>query len=155
MSVVSKTIKYLLDKNISVSTAESCTGGLLAAEFTAVSGISKIYKTGLITYSNDSKIKNLKVKPSTIKRYGAVSRQVCAQMCLHLHKISKSQLTFSTTGVAGPNGGTKDKPVGLVYIGLTKRNKTIVSKNYFKKKDRNSIQNKTVEKCIKLIQDII
>ena len=155
MSVVSKTIKYLLDKNISVSTAESCTGGLLAAEFTAVSGISKIYKTGLITYSNDSKIKNLKVKPSTIKRYGAVSRQVCAQMCLHLHKISKSQLTFSTTGVAGPNGGTEDKPVGLVYIGLAKRNKTIVLKNYFKKKDRKSIQNKTVEKCIKLIQDII
>ena len=155
MSVVSKTIKYLLDKNISVSTAESCTGGLLAAEFTAVSGISKIYKTGLITYSNESKIKNLKVKPSTIKRYGAVSRQVCAQMCLHLHKISKSQLTFSTTGVAGPNGGTKEKPVGLVYIGLTKKNKTIVSKNYFEKKDRKSIQNKTVEKCIKLIQDII
>ena len=85
MSVVSKTIKYLLDKNISVSTAESCTGGLLAAEFTAVSGISKIYKTGLITYSNDSKIKNLKVKSSTIKRYGAVSRQVCAQMLSLIH----------------------------------------------------------------------
>ncbi len=156
MSVVSKTIKYLLDKNISVSTAESCTGGLLAAEFTAVSGISKIYKTGLITYSNESKIKNLKVKPSTIKRYGAVSRQVCAQMCLHLHKISKSQLTFSTTGVAGPNGGTKLKPVGLVFIGLYfKKNIYIERLNFNPKLSRIQIQKGTVKECFHMLNNII
>ena len=103
MTVESKIIKYLLNENITLSTAESCTGGLLAAKFTSKPGISKIYKSGFITYSNDSKIKHLKISPNTLKRYGAVSRQVCAQMCFQLHKITKSQLTFSTTGVAGPD----------------------------------------------------
>ena len=116
MSIESKTIQYLLDNNISISTAESCTGGLLAAKFTAQSGISQIYQSGFITYSNEAKIKHLKVSPSTLKKYGAVSRQVCSQMCFNLQRITKSQITFSTTGVAGPGGGTKLKPVGLVYV---------------------------------------
>ena len=110
---------------------------------------------GLVTYSNNAKIKILKVKKKIIDKYGSVSPECCGSMVQGLTKISKSKINISITGIAGPNGGTKDKPVGLVYIGLTKRNKTIVTKNYFKKKDRNSIQNKTVEKCIKLIQDII
>ncbi len=118
MSKESRVIQQLIQKGISVSTAESCTGGLIAAAFTAVSGVSKIYHSGIVTYSNEAKEKLLKVKKTSLKKYGAVSRQVCSQMCFNLHKISKSQLTISTTGVAGPSGGTKLKPVGTVFIGL-------------------------------------
>ena len=152
---IEKLHKKLIKKNITLSTAESCTGGLLSSKFTRLSGSSKYFQMGLVTYSNNAKIKILNVNKKIIKKYGSVSPECCEAMVQGLSKISKSKINISITGIAGPNGGTKDKPVGLVYIGLTKRNKTIVSKNYFKKKDRNSIQNKTVEKCVKLIQDII
>ena len=152
---IEKLHKKLIKKKITLSVAESCTGGLLSSEFTRLSGSSKYFQMGLVTYSNNAKIKILKVKKKIIDKYGSVSPECCGSMVQGLTKISKSKINISVTGIAGPNGGTKDKPVGLVYIGLTKRNKTIVSKNFFKKKDRKSIQNKTVEKCIKLIQDII
>ena len=152
---IEKLHKKLIKKKITLSVAESCTGGLLSSKFTKLSGSSKYFQMGLITYSNKAKIKILKVKKKIIDKYGSVSPECCGSMVQGLTKISKSKINISITGIAGPNGGTKDKPVGLVYIGLRKRNKTIVLKNYFKKKDRNSIQNKTVEKCIKLIQDII
>jgi nicotinamide-nucleotide amidase len=152
---IEKLHKKLIKKKITLSVAESCTGGLLSSKFTRLSGSSKYFQMGLVTYSNNAKIKILKVKKKIIDKYGSVSPECCGSMVQGLTKISKSKINISITGIAGPNGGTKDKPVGLVYIGLTKRNKTIVSKNFFKKKDRKSIQNKTVEKCIKLIQDII
>ena len=152
---IEKLHKKLIKKKITLSVAESCTGGLLSSKFTRLSGSSKYFQMGLVTYSNNAKIKILKVKKKIIDKYGSVSPECCGSMVQGLTKISKSKINISITGIAGPNGGTKDKPVCLVYIGLTKRNKTIVSKNFFKKKDRKSIQNKTVEKCIKLIQDII
>ena len=152
---IEKLHKKLIKKKITLSVAESCTGGLLSSKFTRLSGSSKYFQMGLVTYSNNAKIKILKVKKKIIDKYGSVSPECCGSMVQGLTKISKSKINISITGIAGPNGGTKDKPVGLVYIGLTKRNKTIVLNNYFKKKDRKSIQNKTVEKCIKLIQDII
>ena len=152
---IEKLHKKLIKKKITLSVAESCTGGLLSSKFTRLSGSSKYFQMGLVTYSNNAKIKILKVKKKIIDKYGSVSPECCGSMVQGLTKISKSKINISITGIAGPNGGTKDKPVGLVYIGLTKRNKTIVSKNFFKKKDRKSIQNKTVEKCINLIQDII
>ena len=152
---IEKLHKKLIKKKITLSVAESCTGGLLSSKFTRLSGSSKYFQMGLVTYSNNAKIKILKVKKKIIDKYGSVSPECCGSMVQGLTKISKSKINISITGIAGPNGGTKDKPVGLVYIGLTKRNKTIVSKNFFKKKYRKSIQNKTVEKCIKLIQDII
>jgi len=152
---IEKLHKKLIKKKITLSVAESCTGGLLSSKFTRLSGSSKYFQMGLVTYSNNAKIKILKVKKKIIDKYGSVSPECCGSMVQGLTKISKSKINISITGIAGPNGGTKDKPVGLVYIGLTKRNKTIVSKNFFKKKDRKSIQNKTVEKCIELIQDII
>ena len=152
---IEKLHKKLIKKKITLSVAESCTGGLLSSKFTRLSGSSKYFQMGLVTYSNNAKIKILKVKKKIIDKYGSVSPECCGSMVQGLTKISKSKINISVTGIAGPNGGTKDKPVGLVYIGLAKRNKTIVLKNYFKKKDRKSIQNKTVEKCIKLIQDII
>ncbi len=147
--------KKLIKKNITLSVAESCTGGLLSSKFTRLSGSSKYFQMGIVTYSNNAKIKILKVNKKIINKYGSVSLECCEAMAQGLSKISKSKINISITGIAGPKGGTKDKPIGLVYIGLKKRNKTIVSKNYFKKKDRKSIQNKTIEKCIKLIQDII
>ena len=152
---IEKLHKKLIKKNITLSVAESCTGGLLSSKFTRLSGSSKYFQMGLVTYSNNAKIKILKVKKKIIDKYGSVSPECCGSMVQGLTKISKSKINISITGIAGPNGGTKDKPVGLVYIGLTRRKKTIVFKNYFKNKDRKSIQNKTVEKCIKLIQDII
>ena len=152
---IEKLHKKLIKKKITLSVAESCTGGLLSSKFNRLSGSSKYFQMGLVTYSNNAKIKILKVKKKIIDKYGSVSPECCGSMVQGLTKISKSKINISITGIAGPNGGTKDKPVGLVYIGLTKRNKTIVSKNFFKKKDRKSIQNKTVEKCIVLIQDII
>ena len=147
--------KKLIKKKITLSAAESCTGGLLSSKFTRLSGSSKYFQMGLVTYSNKAKIKLLKVNKKIINKYGSVSPECCKAMVQGLSKISNSKINISVTGIAGPNGGTKDKPVGLVYIGLKKGNKTIVSKNYFVKKKRKSVQNKTVEKCIKLIQEII
>ena len=156
MSVESKIIQYLLENKITVSTAESCTGGLLASKFTAQAGISQIYQSGMITYSNDAKIKYLKVSPSTLKSHGAVSRQVCSQMCFNLHKISKSKMTFSTTGVAGPGGGTKLKPVGLVYIGIFfEKNIYVKQLKFSPQTSRLQIQKATVKECFQLAYNII
>ena len=152
---IEKLHKKLIKKNFTLSVAESCTGGLLSSKFTRLSGSSKYFQMGLITYSNNAKIKILKVNKKIMDKYGSVSPECCKAMVQGLSKISKSKINISITGIAGPKGGTKDKPVGLVYIGLRKDNKTIVSKNYFAKKKRKSLQNKTVEKCIKLIQEII
>jgi len=148
-------VRLLTKKKLKLSIAESCTGGLLASSITSISGASKIFNLGLITYSNQAKIKILKVNKNIIKKYGAVSSECCHSMVNNLSKISKANINVSITGIAGPKGGTKKKPVGLVFIGVKKGNKTIVSKNYFVKKKRKSVQNKTVEKCIKLIQEII
>ena len=152
---IEKLHKKFIKRNITLSLAESCTGGLLSSKFTKLSGSSKYFQMGLVTYSNKAKIKLLKVNKKIINKYGSVSPECCKAMVQGLSKISNSKINISVTGIAGPNGGTKDKPVGLVYIGLKKGNKTIVSKNYFVKKKRKSVQNKTVEKCIKLIQEII
>ncbi len=156
MLIKSKFIQNCKDRGITISTSESCTGGMLASEFTSIAGISQIFQSGLITYSNESKRKLLRVSVATLKKYGAVSRQVCAQMCLNLHKISKSQLTFSTTGVAGPTGGTKLKPIGLVYIGIYFKKNIYVEKLIFSpKKSRLQIQKDTVKECFKLANEII
>ena len=156
MSVESKTIQYLLDNKITIATAESCTGGLLASKLTAKAGISEIYQSGFITYSNEAKMKQLKVSASTLKNHGAVSRQVCAQMCFNLHKITKCQLTFSTTGVAGPGGGTKSKPIGMIFIGAYFNKNIYVEQLKFSSKlNRIQIQKGTVKQCFQMFSDII
>ena len=144
-------IKLLIRKKIKVSVAESCTGGLLASAITSISGASKIFNLGLITYSNQAKIKILKVNKKIIKKYGAVSHECCYAMVNNLSKISKANINVSITGIAGPRGGTKKKPVGLVYIGLKKGNKTQVFKCLFKSKKRSSIQKDTVKKALNLL----
>ena len=144
-------IKLLIKKKIKISVAESCTGGLLASTITSISGASKIFNLGLVTYSNQAKIKILKVSKNIIKRYGAVSQECCYAMVNNLSKISKANINISITGIAGPGGGSKKKPVGLVYIGIKKGNKTQVIKCLFKSKKRSSIQKATVKKALNLV----
>ena len=127
-------IKKLIDKKISISIAESCTGGLLSSKITSISGASAIFNMGLITYSNNAKIKILKVNKIIIKKFGSVSFQCCEQMVKNLSDISNSKINVSITGIAGPKGGTKKKPVGLVYVGLKFGNKLIVKEKNLNQK---------------------
>ena len=150
-----KLVKLLTKKKLTVSFAESCTGGLLASSITSISGSSKVFNMGLVTYSDNAKVKLLKVPKKTISKFGAVSYETCISMVKSLSKISKSNISISITGVAGPNGGTKEKPVGLVYIGLKKGSKIIIRKNLFKNKKRISIQKKTVNETLKIIKTMI
>ncbi len=148
-------VKKLIKKNLKISFAESCTGGLLASSITSISGSSKIFNIGLITYSNQAKIKFLKVNKSIIKKYGAVSHECCLAMVNNLSKISKANINVSITGIAGPKGGSNQKPVGLVYIGVKKDSKTSINKCFFKGKKRTSIQKATVKKALGLVLRII
>ena len=150
-----KIVKLLAKKKLTVSFAESCTGGLLASSITSISGSSKVFNMGLVTYSNNAKVNLLKVPKKTITNYGAVSYETCLSMVNNLNKISNSNISISITGIAGPNGGTKKKPVGLVYIGLKKGTKTIIKKNLFKSKKRISIQKATVKQALKMILYIL
>ena len=144
-------IKILNKKKLKISFVESCTGGLLASTITSISGASKIFNFGFVTYSNQAKIKILKVDKNIIRKYGAVSHECCYAMVKNLSKISKANINVSITGIAGPEGGTKKKPVGLVYIGVKKGNKIQVKKYLFKNKKRSSIQKATVKKALDLI----
>ena len=144
-------IRILTKKKLKISFVESCTGGMLASTITSISGASKVFNLGLITYSNQAKIKVLKVNKNIIKKYGAVSYECCYAMVKNLSKISKANINISITGIAGPKGGTKKKPVGLVYIGVKKGNKIQVNKYFFKSKKRSSIQKATVKKALDLI----
>tara|TARA_B100001778_G_scaffold239933_1_gene200351 strand:+ start:147 stop:620 length:474 start_codon:yes stop_codon:yes gene_type:complete len=146
-----KVVKLLIKKNLKISFAESCTGGLLSSSITSISGSSKVFTLGLITYSNQAKINILKVPKKIILKHGAVSYETCFSMVKNLNKISKTNISVSITGVAGPKGGTKQKPVGLVFIGVKKGNKTVVKKFLFRSKKRNSIQKSTVNKSLNLI----
>ena len=148
---ITQIIKLLKRKKLKMSFAESCTGGMLSSSITSVSGASKVFTMGLITYSNQAKISVLKVPKKIIQKHGAVSIQCCLSMVNNLSKISKSKVCVSITGIAGPKGGTKQKPVGLVYIGVKNQKKIIVSKNQFKNKGRSAIQKATVKKALNLI----
>ena len=144
-------IKILAKKKLKISVVESCTGGLLASKITSTSGASKVFNLGFVTYSNQAKIKILKVNKNIIQKYGAVSHECCSMMVNNLSKISKANINVSITGIAGPRGGTKKKPVGLVYIGVKKGAKIEINKFLFKSKKRSSIQKATVKKALNLI----
>ena len=150
-----KIVKLLIKNKLKISVVESCTGGLLSSAITSISGSSKVFTLGLVTYSNQSKIKVLKVSKNIIKNYGSVSHETCLSMVKNLNKISKTNISVSITGIAGPKGGTKQKPVGLVYIGIKKGNKTLIKKYLFKNSKRSLIQKSTVKEALKLIQKII
>ena len=146
-----KLVKLLCAKRLKISFAESCTGGLLSSSITSISGSSKVFTLGLVTYSNQAKINILNVPKKIIMKHGAVSYETCLSMVKNLNKISKTNISVSITGIAGPKGGTKQKPVGLVFIGIKKGNKTLVKKYLFKNKRRNSIQESSVNKALNLI----
>jgi len=148
-------VKKLIKKKLKISFAESCTGGMLANSITSISGASKVFNLSLITYSNHSKIQILKVNKDIINKFGAVSHECCKAMVVNLSRISKANINISITGIAGPGGGTKKKPVGLVYIGVKKGKQIIISKNIFKSKSRIAIQKSTVRKAISIVNSII
>ena len=150
-----KIVKLLMKKKLKISVAESCTGGMLSSSITSVSGSSKVFSMGLVTYSNQSKNLLLKVSKQIIKKHGAVSVQCCFAMVNNLTKISKSNVAISITGIAGPSGGTKLKPVGLVYVGLKGGNKVKVNRFLFKKKGRSNIQRDATKKALNLILNTI
>ena len=146
-----KVINLLKRKRLKLAIAESCTGGMLSSAITSVSGASKVFTMGLVSYSNQTKMNILKIPKKIIQKHGAVSIQCCLAMVNNLAKISKSRVCVSITGIAGPSGGTKQKPVGIVYIGVKNGKKIIVNKNQFKNKGRLSIQKATVKKTLNLI----
>ena len=147
--------KKLIKKKLTISVAESCTGGLLAHNLTKLANSSKYFQMGLTTYSNQAKIKILKVNKKIIKKYGAVSKECCKSMVHNLNKISKSKINVSITGIAGPGGASINKPIGLVYIGIKKGKTVLIDKNKFKSKNRNSIQRSSVQRVIKIILNLI
>ena len=155
MFEIKNIIQRLIKKKLSISVAESCTGGMLSSSITSISGASKIFNIGLVTYSNLAKIKLLKVSSSNIKRYGAVSEKCCLKMVEGLSKLSKSKINISITGIAGPKGGSKNKPVGLVYIGIKKGKKISINKYLFKNKNRENIRKNSVNEALKLIEKFI
>jgi len=146
-----KIVSLLNKKKLKIAFAESCTGGLLSSTITSVSGSSKVFTLGLIAYSNQSKIKVLKVPKSIIRKYGSVSEPVCLAMVKNVSRIGKTNMSVSITGIAGPSGGSKKKPVGLVYVGIKKSNRTEVKKYLFKNKGRAYIQKAAVNKSLGLI----
>ena len=155
MSLNKKIISLIKRKKMKLAIAESCTGGMLSSAITSVNGSSKVFTMGLVTYSNQAKIDLLKVPQKIIKKYGAVSAQCCLAMVNNLNKISKSKVCVSITGIAGPKGGSKQKPVGLVYIGIKVGKKVIVNKCNFKNKGRAYIQRQTVKKSLHLLLNLI
>ncbi len=155
MDLNKKIVSLLKRKKLKLALAESCTGGMLSSKITAVSGSSKVFELGLVTYSNQAKINILKVPKKIIEKHGAVSMQCCLSMVNNLSKISKSKVCVSITGIAGPKGGSKQKPVGLVYIGLKSGKKIMINKSQFKNKGRSSIQKAAVKKSLNLILKLI
>jgi PncC family amidohydrolase len=150
-----KIVRLLKKKRLKISFAESCTGGLLSSTIISVSGASKVFTMGMVAYSNQAKTSVLKVPKQIIKKHGAVSIQCSLSMLNNLSKISKSKICVSITGIAGPSGGTKKKPVGLVYVGIKKGNKIKIHKYLFKNKERSYIQKATVKKSLGLILNIL
>ena len=143
-------VKILIKKKLKIAFAESCTGGMLASEITSISGASKVFGLGVVTYSNQAKVSVLKVNKSIIQKYGAVSPECCECMVKNLEKLSKAQINISITGIAGPNGATKTKPVGLVYIGVKKKNKLLFLKIYLNKKTGKLFKKLLSKKLLKL-----
>ena len=154
--ILNKKIVLLLKrKKLKIAIAESCTGGMLSSYITSVNGSSKVFTMGLVTYSNQSKTKILKIPSRVLRKYGAVSVQCCLAMVNNLSRISKSKVCISITGIAGPKGGSKHKPVGLVYIGIKIGKKVIINKCNFKNRGRNFIQSQTVKKSLNLLIKLI
>ena len=148
-------IKKLIKKKITISIAESCTGGRLASEFTSVKDSSKIFEFGLVTYSNKSKVNILKIPKNILKKYGSVSKEVCLIMLKNQAKLGRADISIAITGIAGPGGGTKKKPIGLVFVGIKKARTIIIKKCFFKNKGRSYIQKAAINKSFTLVSGFL
>ncbi len=155
MNLNKKIINLLKRKNLNLAIAESCTGGMLSSAITSVSGSSKVFLVGFVTYSNQAKINLLKIPKKIIKKNGAVSFHCCLAMVNNLSKISKAKICISITGIAGPGGGSKQKPVGLVFVGIKVKKKVTINKFIFANKGRSYIQKETVKKALGLLINLI
>ncbi len=147
-------IKELIDKNISITTAESCTGGRVASEITKYAGVSSIYPGSVVSYSNEIKQKVLNVHKSTLKNFGAVSRECVKEMLDGVMELMGADISVAISGIAGPTGGTKEKPVGLVYIGVKYKDKLFIEKNIFDG-DRNEVQERAKNRAFEMVEKII
>lgn len=154
MAIEEELAELLQKKNISVTTAESCTGGLVAGTLVNVPGISEYFQEGYVTYSNEAKQKLLGVRAETLASYGAVSEQTAEEMALGCAQAASADLGIATTGIAGPDGGTADKPVGLVYIGCAFRGKVSVERHVFTG-DRRCVREQAVEQALELAKRVI
>ena len=155
MNLNKKVVSLLKRRKFKLAIAESCTGGMLSSAITSESGSSKVFTMGLVTYSNQAKTSILKIPNQIIKKNGAVSVQCCLAMVNNLSKISKAKICISITGIAGPKGGSKQKPVGLVYIGVKIGKKVVVNKCNFKNNGRTFIQRQTVKKALNLLGNLV
>ncbi len=149
-----KLFDYLIENNITVATAESCTGGNISKEFVEYPGISQVFLGGLCTYHNSVKMNVLGVKESTLKEFGAVSEECAKEMLLGAKNVTGAMATVCTTGIAGPGGATKDKPVGLVFVGASFKDKTVVEKHIFKG-DRKQVIEQAKQRALELLFEII
>ena len=153
-SVEYRIAALLEKKNIKVSTAESCTGGLVAAALVNVAGISNWSQEGYVTYSNTAKQKLLGVDKDTLEQFGAVSEQTARQMAIGAAKAAGCQAAVATTGIAGPDGGTDEKPVGLVYIGAVVRDDIVIEKHIFKG-DRADVRKQSTQAALELLEQML
>ncbi|MFX1257202.1 MAG: CinA family protein [Promethearchaeota archaeon] len=148
-----KIIKEFTKQNIWVAIAESCTGGYISHMITNISGASKVFERGVVSYGNQAKIDILKVNPKTILKHGAVSELVAKQMAYNVRTISKlCDIGIGITGIAGPTGGTLEKPLGLVYIGFSTKKETYVKKYNFKT-DRITFKKKVLEEIVQFLEN--
>ncbi len=144
--------KILCEKDLSISTAESCTGGLIAAKLISYPGISQVFLESVVTYSNEAKQKRLNVKKETLDKYGAVSKETAFEMAKGVVEFANSDIGIISTGIAGPGGGTIDKPVGLVYIAVNIKGNIVVEKHNFKG-DRDTVREAAANKALELVLD--
>lgn len=149
-----KLFDYLIKNNITVATAESCTGGNISKEFVEYAGISQVFLGGLCTYHNSVKMNVLGVKEETLKNFGAVSEECAVEMLQGVKNVTGAQAAVCTTGIAGPGGATKDKPVGLVFIGATFNEKTVIEKHVFQG-DRKQVIEQAKQRALELLFEII
>ena len=160
MKLEEEVVKKLLEKNLTITTAESCTGGLIAATIVNVSGASGCFNEGYITYANEAKVRLLGVSEESIRSFGVVSDVVVAEMAEGALKRANSDVAVAVSGIAGPLGGSPEKPVGTVYIGICLRDKTDksltkTSYEFHFAGNRSEIRNKTVEEALKIILSAI
>ena len=155
MNVEDKLVDKLINKGFHIAFAESCTGGLASARIVNVANASKVLNCSFITYSNDAKINMVDVNPDTLDRYGAVSEEVAKEMASGVAKAANSEIGVGISGIAGPSGGSKEKPIGMVCFGIQINNNSYTFTEYFQNQSRNDVRNSSVEFILNKLLELI